>query len=438
MKKPILFLFLCLMQLLSVHAQEQNGNNQSRITAASYLDDFMAKRFGMFIHWGPISLRGTEIGWSRGHGVPVEEYDNLYKEFNPVLFNADKWVQTAREAGMKYITITSKHHDGFCLWPTKFSDYNISNSPFKRDIVGELARACKKQGIKFCVYFTILDWHDKNYPVHNLGDSIPDPNANMPAFVETIKNQLTEIITQYHPYMLWFDGNWEKPWTKAYGEEVYALIKKLDPTIIVNNRLGKGTHKVLGAENVGDYATPEQEIGEINMLQPWESCITICQQWAWKPNDKMKSVKESLQTLAATAGGNGNLLFNVGPMPDGRMEERQIKMLAKMGEWLNKYGESIYGTHGGPYKPNNIYATTRKGYKIFIHLFKQSGNTLQLAPLPELQISKAYFLKGAGVSFTQNASGILLQIPTVLPDEYDAVIVLEMNKNTESIPVLIK
>jgi len=421
---------------VSVFAQIQKADPITIKTNPEILKDFMAKRFGMFIHWGPVTLRGTEIGWSRGHQVPVDEYDHLYQEFNPVLFDADTWVKTAKDAGMKYLTITSKHHDGFCLWPTKYSDYNIMHSPFKRDIVGELAAACKKQGIAFCIYFTILDWHDKNYPIHNLGDTIPDPKANMPVFVQTIKNELTELITNYHPYMLWFDGNWEKPWTKEYALEVYALIKNLDPSIIVNNRLGKANHKVMNEETVGDYATPEQEIGEINMNYPWESCITICKQWAWKPNDKMKSVQESIQTLVATAGGNGNLLYNVGPMMDGRMEDRQIKLLSSIGAWLKKNGESIYATKGGPYQPNKDWAATRKNNKIFIHVFKKTENSLQLPAIPNTVITKVYVLHGEQLSYKQDANGWLVNLPLVLPDENDSVIVLELNKDAESIPLI--
>lgn len=433
MKKTFLTTLLFLLFLLNFKLQAQIASIK---TDTAILDDFMSRRFGMFIHWSPVTLRGTEIGWSRGKQVPVNEYDNLYKEFNPVLFDADKWAKAAKAAGMKYITITSKHHDGFCLWPTKYSDYNIMNSPFKRDVIGELAKACKKNGIKFCIYFTILDWHDNDYPLHNLGDSVPDPKANMPAFVKKIKNQLTELITNYHPYMLWFDGNWEKPWTLEYGQEVYSLIKKLDPTIIVNNRLGKGTHKVMTPQTVGDYATPEQEVGGINMNDPWESCITICNQWAWKPNDKMKTLKESIQTLAATAGGNGNLLYNVGPMMDGRMEERQIKLLASMGDWLNKNGESVYATHGGPYKPNAEYATTRKGNKIFIHVLKHNGNILKMPAIPGVNISKAYFLHGSPVLFTHNENGLVISLPGLLADENDTVIVLELDKNAELLPLI--
>lgn len=446
--KKIQFLLLFLFSIastLGVNAQNMGGNAIK--TDPRILEDFMSKRFGMFIHWGPISLRGTEIGWSRGHQVPAEEYDNLYKEFNPTLFNAENWVKAAKEAGMKYVVLTSKHHDGFCLWPTKTSNYNIMSSPYKKDIVGELAKACKKHDIAFCLYFTILDWRDPNYALHNMGDTIPDPKADMRQFVNTIKTQLTELITNYQPYMLWFDGNWEKPWTQSMGQEVYNHIKKLDPKVIVNNRLGKGTHKIITPETVGDYATPEQFIGEINMKDPWESCITICNQWAWKPNDKMKSLKESLQTLVRTAGGNGNLLYNVGPMMDGRIEDRQVQLLANMGNWLKKYGESVYNTKGGPYKPNKIYAATRKGNQIFVHIFKTDTAEIKLPLIPNVQIKKAYFMKGdpltqsvmaqnALISIQQDGTGILLKFPTKMPDENDSVIVFDLDKNAELLPLI--
>ena len=438
MKKTFILLsYVLLLVSVAAEAQKISTTNPPIKTSKAVMDDFMDKRFGMFIHWGPVSLRGTEIGWSRGTQVPVKEYDNLYKEFNPVLFNADSWVKTAKDAGMKYLTITAKHHDGFCLWPTAYSEYNIMNSPFKRDVVGELATACKKQGIAFCIYFTVLDWHDANYPKHNIpGDTMLDPNANMNKFVSTMKNELKELITRYHPYMLWFDGNWESPWTKKYGEEVYHHIKSIDPAVIINNRLGKGKHTELGAETVGDYATPEQFIGALNMKDPWESCITICNQWAWKPNDKMKSRKECIQTLVQTAAGNGNLLFNVGPMLDGRIEARQVKRLKEMGDWLKLYGESIYSTKGGPYKPDSIRATTRKGNKIYLHVFSAENSQLSLPALPDVVISKAWFLKGQPVQFTQDEKNIRITLPAKMPDEDCAVIVLELNKNAETIPVI--
>lgn len=436
MKRIILFgcLLLC---MTGVPAQQKTAIDPAITTDKKIIDGFMDKRFGMFIHWGPVALRGTEIGWSRSHQVPTSEYDNLYKEFNPVLFSADEWVLAAKNAGMKYLTITAKHHDGFCLWPTAYSDYNIMNSPFKRDVVGELAEACKKHGVAFCIYFTVLDWHDPYYPIHNIpGDTIPDPNANMSKFVTRMKNELQELITRYKPYMLWFDGNWEKPWTLEYGKEVYAYIKSLDPSVIINNRLGKGKHTELSSETVGDYATPEQFIGALNMEQPWESCITICKQWAWKPNDKMKSRKECIQTLVRTAAGNGNLLFNVGPMLDGRIEARQVDRLNEMGSWLKLNGEAIYGTKGGPFKPTDRFATTRKGNKIYLHVFHPENNQVVLPPLRGVRINKASLLKGGSVQFTQDEKQIVVKLPANLPDEDCRVVVLDLNKRAEDIPVV--
>lgn len=406
-------------------------------TSKAVIDDFMNKRFGMFIHFGPVTLRGSEIGWSRHKEVPAEEYDNLYKEFNPVLFNANAWVKAAKDAGMKYLTITSKHHDGFCLWPTAVSSYNIMNSPFKRDIVGELAEACRKEGIAFCIYFTVLDWHDPDYPVRSPYDSTKNVQGDMQRFVSTMKNELKEIITRYKPYMLWFDGNWEKFWKYEHAIDVYQYIKSLDKNVIVNNRLGKGEHTASSAQSVGDYLTPEQKVGALNMNDPWESCITICKQWAWKPNDTLKSLKECIQTLVKTSAGNGNLLFNVGPMMDGRIEARQVERLQEMGNWLSKYGSSIYGTKGGPYQPNDVYAATRKGDKLYLHVFERKASALELPSLPGIKIIKAYFMNGKAVTFSQEAGqNIRIDLPETLPDTVSSVIVMELNKNAEQIPVI--
>ncbi|MEO8415785.1 MAG: alpha-L-fucosidase, partial [Ginsengibacter sp.] len=255
-------------------------------------------------------------------------------------------------------------------------------------------------------------------------------------YIVYMKNQLKELITNYHPYMLWFDGNWEKPWTQELAVDMYAYIKKLDPKVIINNRLGKTDHEILTAESVGDYATPEQKVGKLNMEYPWESCITICNQWAWKPNDKMKSLKQCIQTLASTAGGDGNLLLNVGPMMDGRMEARQVERLKEIGAWLKKYGEAIYTTKGGPYKPDSIFASTRKNNKIYLHIFQLSGNQLIIPSIPGLKILKASFLKGNAVNFGQDEKNITLSLPGKLPNEDDAVVVLEINGNVENIPVI--
>ncbi|MBZ5859556.1 alpha-L-fucosidase [Flavihumibacter profundi] len=436
MKRVILLTGFTVACFLGSIAQKTPGEKPISTTGKDVIKGFMDKRFGMFIHWGPITLRGTEIGWSRGHEVPVEDYDNLYKEFNPVLFNADTWVKAAKDAGMKYITFTSKHHDGFCMWPSAFTQYDIQSTQYKKDIVGEIAKACKKQGIAFCLYFTILDWHDTNYPLHNLGDSIPDPKSNMGAFVQTMKNELTELVTNYHPYMIWFDGNWEEPWTKSYGQEIYTHLKRLDANLIINNRLGKGSHKVMSAASVGDYTTPEQEIGNLNMDTPWESCITICDQWAWKPNDKMKTLQECLQTLIKTASGNGNLLLNVGPMPDGRMEQRQVNQLKKIGDWLKIYGESIYGTAGGPYAPNDNYSATRKDTRVFIHIFNTANKEIVLPVLPGVKLLSAKLMNGPAVKVQAKDDNYYFTLPAQLPDNNSNVLVLQLDKQAIDLPII--
>ncbi|RWY54206.1 alpha-L-fucosidase [Mucilaginibacter gilvus] len=422
------YLITCLLFILSAQSFAQQ-------TQKNLMPEFMDQRFGMFVHFGPVTVRGTEIGWSRNKEVAQADYDSLYKEFNPVLFNADAWVKAAKDAGIKYLVITAKHHDGFCLWPTKFSDYNVMNSPFKRDIVGELAKACKKQRMIFGIYCTVLDWHDKNYPIQNPYDSTKNVKGDITAFKATMKGELKELITKYDPYLLWFDGYWEKPWTNADGREIYDYTKSINPQILVNNRLGK-VSEALNNESVGDYLTPEQRIGQLNMNEPWESCITICQQWAWKPNDQMKSLKECIQTLAKTAAGNGNLLFNVGPMMDGRIEARQVFRLKEIGDWMKTYSSSIYNTKGGPFVPNDNFASTRKGNKIYIHIFKSAGNTITIPALPNVVINKATLFNSEKVEVKQSGKNIQLTLPDKLPDDNDNVVILDINQDAEKLPVI--
>lgn len=432
-------LSICLVLLL---AALHNTGKAQPITKPEALKDFMNDRFGMFIHWGPVSLRGTEIGWSRDREVPKEDYDSLYREFNPVLFNADEWVKTAKDAGMKYLTITARHHDGFCLWPTKFTRYNIMNTPYKVDIVGALSKACKRQGIKFCIYYSILDWWHPEYPLHSAHNKpAPDPKSDMTKYISYLKNQLKELITNYDPYMLWFDGQWESPWTNEMGKEMYNYVHEIKPDIICNNRLGK---EFAAVENkdidvsrmIGDYDTPEQVVGRLNMTTPWESCFTLGSQWAWKPNDKIKSLKTCLSILSKTAGGNGNLLLNVGPMPDGRIEQRQVHLLKEIGDWLKVNGDAVYGTKGGPYEPKKDYITTRKGNKIYVHVLNTDTSKLALSAIAGRKVMKAYTMSGEKVKVKSGNGLYSLQLLQSRAGRLQYVIVLEMDGDTEDQPVI--
>ena len=437
MKKIFCFLIISLTYF---SVRSQNVDNSVK-TSKAVMDGFMDMRFGMFIHWGPVTLRGKDISWTRGNEIPKEDYDSLYKEFDPVLFNADDWVKAARDAGMKYLTITAKHHDGFCLWPSKYSRHTIAYTPYKKDIIGALAKSCKKYGIKFCIYYSVLDWFNPDYPLHSPNDKAEDPKENMQRYITYMRNQLKELVTKYDPYMMWFDGAWESPWTNQMAVETYTYLKSLKKDLIINNRLGK---EIAGLENkdidaskmIGDFDTPEQTVGRMNMNMPWESCITICTNWAWVPNDKMKSLQQCIHTLASTSGGNGNLLLNVSPMLDGRMEARQVQRLKEIGDWLKQNGAAVYHTKGGPYYPSKNMASTRKGNKIYLQIFETDTTGISLKQLPGRKIVKAYLLNGGSVSFSQDETGIQIHFPAAMPDKNFSVIVLEMDGNAEEIPLV--
>ncbi|MBN1126371.1 MAG: alpha-L-fucosidase [Sedimentisphaerales bacterium] len=390
---------------------------------------WQAARFGMFIHWGPVSLRGTEIGWSRGREVPIEEYDRLYQQFNPTRFNADEWVLLAKEAGMKYMIITSKHHDGFCIYDSQYTDYDIMSTPFHRDILRELSDACRRHGLAFGTYYSVLDWYHPDYSLGSPGGKTAKPNPDMDSYEQYLLNQTREIAKKYGPlWTFWFDGHWEEPWPVERGWRLFQHCRNLDPHIMVNNRVSKPWPVKTGSPvSSGDYDTPEQRIGTFNNTRPWETCMTLCTQWAWKPDDRMKSLKQCLQTLIRTVGGDGNLLFNVGPMPDGRIEPRQAERLREMGQWLHRNGESIYGTRGGPYKPGNWGVATHKGNIIYLHVLSWSGETINLPPIPKIIQTASLFPDETPVHFAQTHNGIALTVPKSKQSEIDTIIAVKLD-----------
>ena len=406
-------------------------------TDKQLLKQFQDMKFGMFVHWGPVSLKGTEIGWSRGREIPIGEYDNLYKEFNPVEFDAGEWIKTLKKAGMKYFVITTRHHDGFSLWPTGYSDYNIAATPYKKDILMDLKKACDKYGIMFGTYYSICDWKHPLYPLGSPGGKTIKETGDMEKFIPLIKEQTKELIEKYNTKILWFDGEWEEPWTHEMGLDLYQYLKGLDENILINNRVDKGRKGMEGItisdEYAGDFATPEQQIGTYDIENPWESCITICRQWAWKPNDEMKSLEECLFTLLKTVGGGGNLLLNVGPMPDGRIEPRQAERLKEMGDWLKKYGESVYGTTGGPYKPTDWLTSTRRGNTIYINLLKYDKNTLEL-PFPfDTEIESCQLLKGGNLVFNKNNEVLNIELPEKISGELITVLKINIGNDAKNL-----
>ncbi len=404
---------LCIAALSA--GQIKAGSAKDYLNAGEqYIQAWREMKFGLFIHWGPVSLKGTEIGWSRGGerrgrtgkgSIPIEAYDNLYKQFNPVRFDADEWVQVAKDAGMKYLVFTSKHHDGFSMFDSKVTDYKISNSPFKRDVVKELADACHKTGLKLGYYYSPVDWYHPDYRTENHS-----------RYIEFMHTQLREICSNYGSIdIIWFDGlgGTAEDWD---SENLFKMIRQLQPKVIINNRAGLPA----------DHDTPEQKIGKFQNDRPWETCMTICRQWAWKPNDRMKSLEQCIQTLVKTVGGDGNLLFNVGPMPDGRIESRQVERLREMGIWLEKYGRSIYGARGGPFKPGPWGVSTYKGNTVYVHILNWTGEKLTLPGIPK-RIVRSSILTGGTVRVNQTADSIEISVPENDRREIDTIIKLQLN-----------
>jgi len=389
-------------------------------------------RFGMFVHWGPVSLRGTEIGWSRGKEVPVDEYDALYRQFNPTSFDATAWARLAKAAGMKYLVLTTKHHDGFCLWNSRLTDYTITNTPFRRDVVRELADACRREGMPFCAYHSILDWRHPDYPLGSPGGKTKKPSADMARYVTYLKGQLTELVSNYGPLgLLWFDGGWEDAWSEQMGRELYHHVRALQPSVIVNNRVGKALEGMAGTSATGafaaDYDTPEQQVGRYRDDRAWESCITICKQWAWKPDDALKSFAECVETLVTCAGGDGNLLLNVGPMPSGLIEPRQQDRLREIGRWLTVHGESIYGTRGGPWRPQPWGVSTRVGRVAYLHVLRWPGDGALVVPALGPRPLTARVLGGATADVRTTAAGIELRVVPAARQPIDTVVRVEFD-----------
>jgi alpha-L-fucosidase len=397
-------------------------------------------RFGLFIHWGPVSLKGTEIGWSRGREVPIEEYDALYRSFNPTAFDAAAWARIAREAGMGYVVLTTKHHDGFCLWDSPSTDYDIMSAPFGRDLSRELAEACRAEGLVFCAYHSICDWRHPDYPMGSPGGETRKPGADMERYNAYLKAQVGELLETCGPLgVLWFDGEWEEPWTEERGRDLYRHCRTLQPSVLVNNRVGTGREGMSGITTpgafAGDFDTPEQEIGRYQDDRPWESCITICEQWAWKPDDTMKTLEECVRTLASCAGGDGNLLLNVGPMPNGEIEPRQVERLREIGAWLRRNGEAVYGTRGGPFKPGAWGASTRRGRTVFLHVFEHDRDGWLRLPPVDRRVVAARAPGGESTEWRQTSDGMQVRVP-VDPGSIVPVVALQLDGPAATLPAV--
>ena len=407
---------------------------------------FRDAKFGMFIHWGVYAVPAgqwkdrTDLHeWCLEQSkMPVSEYKKFRDRFDPVKFDAKRWVQIAKDAGMKYIVITSKHHDGFAMFDTKLSDWGIMSTPYKKDPMKELAAACKEAGIKFCFYHSIMDWHHSDYAPRRAWNDVAEGEPDFDRYVQFMKGQLKELLTNYGPIgILWFDGEWEKTWTHDRGKDLYAYVRGLQPDIIINNRVGKNRQGMQGLsegdEIVGDYGTPEQEIPASGFPGvDWESCMTMNKVWGYNKNDHdWKSSTELIRMLIDVASKGGNYLLNVGPTAEGLVPEPSVERLHEIGKWMKVNGESIYGTSAGPFPEAPAWGrVTWKPGKLCLHVFEWPDDGKLAVPPIKAKVTSAYLLADPNrtpLATEACSDGVEVTLPAKAPDAVASVVVLEID-----------
>jgi alpha-L-fucosidase len=414
-------------------------------------DWFRDAHFGMFIHWGVSSVLGKEIGWALS-GKDVNEYRQNMNKFNPVKFDAAAVVKLAKDAGMKYITFTTRHHDSFSMFNTRYSDWGIMNTPYGKDVLKMLADECRKQGIRLFCYYSLTDFYRPDYcqGVVKKGTGIQG-DCNWDAYLQFMKNQLTEILTNYGPiYGIWFDGHWDQVKRLEKGrngnqlrawkyDEIYKLIHDLQPgCMIVNNH-----H--LATFPGEDFQTFERDLpggnadggfsGDAVIAQdlPLESSDIIGKSWGYVTNDTInRTIKELVHLLVGSAGLGANLLLNIGPTPEGEVRQAHKERLLGMGSWLNTYGETIYGTRKSFMKPAEWGVAVEKGDKVYLHITRpdKAGKELMLKGFPYKIAKASRFETGKSVDFKLEKTAQLLSIKIagLDADAIDNVIVLQVSK----------
>lgn len=411
----------------------------------SAMEWWRGARFGMFIHWGLYAQLAGEyrgkpvphIGeWIMHYGqIPVEEYEKLAGTFNPVKFDARAWVKIAKSAGISYIVITTKHHDGFALFDSGVSGYDVMNTPFGRDIMKELAEACREEGIRICWYHSIMDWHHPDYLPRRGWETRPAEGADFGRYREYLKGQVGELLTKYGPIgVMWFDGEWEETWTHEMGADLYEYCKKLQPGVLVNNRVDKGRQGMAGMTKEGgfrgDFGTPEQEIPARGLPgTDWETCQTMNETWGFKKDDdSWKTSRTLIRQLIETASKGGNFLLNVGPTAEGEIPGPSVKRLADIGKWMATNAEAIRGTHASPFQELHWGRCTSKPGTLYLHVFEWPKDKVLRVPGLRNTVTRAYLLADAEKALeTKRAAGdVLVSLPDRMPDRDATVVVLKI------------
>ena len=419
--KKIIFILLLITQLSNSYSQSKYVPSKSNLENRAWFDE---SRLGIFIHWGVYSLLGDGEWAMNNQGFSVNEYALLPKFFNPTNFNAKDWAKLFKQSGAKYITFTSRHHDGFSMWNSNVSDFNVVKStPYAKDVTKELVDACRAEGLKVMFYYSLLDWRRNDYlPVGETGKSIAgrdDKLANWDNYIQFMKDQLTELLTNYGQIDgIWFDGHWDKKKADWKYDEIYSLIHKIQPQCLIGNNHHitpfdgedfQMFERDLPGQNKTGFGTDASHITEL----PKEVCGTIAGSWGFDIKDrKQKSFKEVLSYLIKAAGFGSNLLLNVGPMPNGEIQDYQQDVLEKLGVWLSTFGGTIYGTSKGPIDPTDQYAITKLNAKTYyLHLLATDKDEIHIPNLSLKVKALVDFENKNTINYTITNQDLIVKIP---------------------------
>ena len=436
------FALFCVLCGATLTAQKYSPSDENLAARVSFQED----KFGMFVHWGVYSLLGDGEWVMHNQNIAIDEYEKLPTFFNPIDFDPKEWVALVKEAGMNYITITSRHHDGFSMFDSKVTEYDIVDAtPYGKDVLKELADECRKQGVKLFFYYSLLDWNrDDYFPRGRTGNGIPGRGeGEWENYIVFMKAQLKELLTNYGDIGgIWFDGHWDqKEWDgKAFGalkvdwhyDEIYKMIHDLQPQALIGNNHHIGVidgedfqmfEKDLPGKNTTGWGTAANQIGSV----PLEVCETINGSWGFNLQDrKHKSDKELIHYLIKAAGYGSNMLLNVGPMPNGKIQPEHQASLRAMGAWLKQNGTTIYGTRKGPMAPNDDFVSTQKGKTVYLHLLNPELNVIHIDEVP-VKIKSISDLKSKkNLSFRNDKFGLVIDVSSLSKDPIDTVIQIEL------------
>ena len=440
MKKFIIWVLIINSYLFSVQAQTYQpsaGNIAAR-------QQFQNNKFGMFIHWGLSSTLGAGEWVMNNRNISRKNYTRLLQTFNPIHFDATKWVSAAKSAGMKYIVFITRHHDGFSNWDTKYSDWKITNTPYGKDVLKMLAEECKKQDMKLGLYYSLLDWYRDDYP-YETGrtgkGSGRTAKSDYASYLQFMKNQLTELLTNYGEVMsIWFDGHWDQTNTEGNADmnsridwkynELYSLIHQLQPNCLIGNNHHLAPmpgedfqmfEKDLPGQNKNglSFQAPSTEM-------PVETCETMNNSWGFNITDNnYKSVKESIHYIIKAAGHNANFLLNIGPMPDGNIQPEFTDTLQVIGKWMRQNSETFFGTRGNIIEPQDWGTITAKANKLFVHLLNAEGKNYIFIPGLKNKILKASLYNGKSeIRFKQLPEGVFIYLDGIIQNEIDTILQL--------------